>query len=116
MWRRNHSRFSKILSSREIALEDWGGERKVKIEGWRNAVGEKMANYISASATNRGKATHTLIENHLRNEDSKSMGITAIEPLGMFRIIQPYLNRIDNIHGVEAVSYTHLTLPTSDLV
>ena len=23
MWRRNHSRFSKILSSREIALEDW---------------------------------------------------------------------------------------------
>ena len=27
MWRRNHSRFSKVLSSREIALEDWGGER-----------------------------------------------------------------------------------------
>ena len=32
MWRRNHSRFSKILSSREIALEDWEGERKVKID------------------------------------------------------------------------------------
>ena len=30
MWRRNNSRFSKILSSREIALEDWEGERKVK--------------------------------------------------------------------------------------
>ena len=32
MWRRNHSRFSKILSSREIALEDWESERKVKID------------------------------------------------------------------------------------
>ena len=32
MWRRNHSRFSKVLSSREIALEDWEGERKVKID------------------------------------------------------------------------------------
>ena len=47
-----------------------------------------------------------IIENHLKNEDSKSMGITAIEPLGMFRIIQPYLNRIDNIHGVEEYLYS----------
>ena len=81
-------------------------ERKVKIQAWREAVGEKMANYISASAVSRGKSLHTLIENHLRNEDSKSMGITAIEPLGMFRIIQPYLNRIDNIHGVEEYLYS----------
>ena len=35
------------------------------------------------------------------------MGITAIEPLGMFRIIQPYLNRIDNIHGVEEYLYSN---------
>ena len=81
-------------------------ERKVKIEGWRNAVGEKMANYISASATNRGKATHTLIENHLRNQDEKSMGITAVTPLGLFRIIKPYLARLDNIHCVEEYLYS----------
>ena len=81
-------------------------ERKQKIQAWREAVGEKMANYISASAVSRGKSLHTLIENHLKNEDSKSMGITAIEPLGMFRIIQPYLNRIDNIHGVEEYLYS----------
>ena len=81
-------------------------ERKVKIEGWRNAVGEKMANYISASATNRGKATHTLIENHIRNQDEKSMGITAVTPLGLFRIIKPYLARLDNIHCVEEYLYS----------
>ena len=76
-------------------------ERKVKIQAWREAVGEKMANYISAAAVSRGKTLHTLIENHLKNEPEKSEKITAIEPLGMFRIMQPYLNRIDNIHGVE---------------
>ena len=81
-------------------------ERKVKIQAWREAVGEKMANYISATAVNRGKTLHTLIENHLKNDDKKSMGITALEPLGMFRIIQPYLKRIDNIHGVEEFLYS----------
>ena len=81
-------------------------ERKVKIQAWREAVGEKMANYISAAAVSRGKTLHTLIENHLKNEPEKSEKITAIEPLGMFRIMQPYLNRIDNIHGVEEFLYS----------
>ena len=81
-------------------------ERKVKIQAWREAVGEKMANYISATAVNRGKTLHTLIENQLKNQPEKSAGITAIEPLGMFRIITPYLNRIDNIHGVEEFLYS----------
>ena len=66
-------------------------ERKQKIQAWREAVGEKMANYISASAVSRGKSLHTLIENHIRNQDEKSIGITAVTPLGLFRIIKPYL-------------------------
>jgi len=81
-------------------------ERKQKIEAWRIAVGEKMANYISVSATNRGKATHKLIENHLNNEDDKNVGVTAIEPLGMFRIIKPYLARVDNILCLEEYLYS----------
>ena len=81
-------------------------ERKIKIESWRNAVGEKMANYISVSATNRGKTTHTLIENYLNNEDDKSVGITAVTPLGLFRIVKPYLARIDNIHMLEEIIYS----------
>ena len=81
-------------------------ERKAKIEGWRNAVGEKMANYISVSATNRGKATHKLIENHLNNEDDKSIGTTAVVPLGLFRLIKPYLARIENINCLEEYLYS----------
>ena len=81
-------------------------ERKMKIDAWRNAVGEKMANYISVSATTRGKSTHTLIENHLKNQDEKSIGITTVTPLGLFRIIKPYLARIDNIHCIEEYLYS----------
>jgi genome maintenance exonuclease 1 len=81
-------------------------DRKQKIEAWRQSVGVKMANYISVSATTRGKTTHTLIENHLRNEDDKNIGITAVTPLGLFRIIKPYLARINNIHMLEEIIYS----------
>jgi len=81
-------------------------ERKSKIDAWKNSVGEKMANYISVSSTNRGKTMHTLVENHLKNEDEKSIGITAVTPLGLFRIIKPYLARIENIHLLEEVMYS----------
>ena len=81
-------------------------EKQAGLQAWRNAVGEKMANYISTSAVNRGKTTHTLIENHLKNEDEKSVGITAVTPLGLFRIIKPYLARIDNIHCLEEYLYS----------
>ena len=81
-------------------------ERKAKIDAWRNAVGEKMANFISVSATTRGKSTHTLIENHLKNQDDKSIGITAVTPIGLFRIMKPYLARIDNIHCIEEYLYS----------
>ena len=30
-------------------------EKQAGLQAWRNAVGEKMANYISTSAVNRGK-------------------------------------------------------------
>ena len=81
-------------------------ERAAKIQEWRDAVGDKMADYISRSAINRGKTLHTLIENHLRNQDDKSIGITKVSPLGLFRLIKPYLARIDNIHCVEDFLYS----------
>ena len=81
-------------------------ERNQKIQAWRQSVGEKMANYISVSSTNRGKTFHTLVENHLNNEDQKSVGITAVSPLGLFRIAKPYLARIDNIHMLETIMYS----------
>ena len=43
-------------------------ERKVKIQAWREAVGEKMANYKSAAPVSRGKTHHTLIEKQLKRQ------------------------------------------------
>ena len=81
-------------------------ERKEKIVAWRKAVGEQMANYISVTSTNRGKSTHKLIENHLNNEDDKSNGVTNVVALGLFRLIKPYLARLDNIHCLEEYLYS----------
>ena len=81
-------------------------ERKEKIIQWRKAVGEQMANYISVTSTNRGKSTHKLIENHLNNEDDKSNGVTNVVALGLFRLIKPYLARLDNIHCLEEYLYS----------
>ena len=91
-------------------------EKQVGIQAWRNAVGEEMANYISTSAINRGKATHTLIENHLKNEDDKSAGITAVTPLGVFRIMKPYLARLDNIHCIEEYLYSNVAAFRSTVI
>ena len=81
-------------------------ERKEKIVAWRKAVGEQMANYISVTSTNRGKSTHKLIENHLNNEDDKSNGVTNVVALGLFRLIKPYLKRIENINCLEEYLYS----------
>ena len=81
-------------------------ERKEKIVAWRKAVGVQMANYISVTSTNRGKSTHKLIENHLNNEDDKSNGVTNVVALGLFRLIKPYLARLDNIHCLEEYLYS----------
>ena len=81
-------------------------ERKAKIQDWRDSVGEAMANYISRTSINRGKTMHTLVENHLRGDDKKSIGITKVTPLGLFKIIKPYLARIDNIHCIEEFLYS----------
>ena len=81
-------------------------ERKAKIMGWRKAVGEQMANYISVTSTNRGKSTHKLIENHLNNEDDKNVGVTNVVALGLFRLIKPYLARIENINCLEEYLYS----------
>ena len=81
-------------------------ERKEKIIQWRKAVGEQMASYISVTSTNRGKSTHKLIENHLNNEDDKSNGVTNVVALGLFRLIKPYLARLDNIHCLEEYLYS----------
>jgi genome maintenance exonuclease 1 len=75
---------------------------KAEILAWRKRVGEEEANRISSRAARRGTAIHTLCENYLLNQEVNA-GPFDLET---FRSIQPYLDRINNIHCLETQLYS----------
>ena len=76
---------------------------KEGIEKWRESIGEKVANWEMGRAARRGKATHTLVEQYIKNE---TPSIRDVLPLGLFRLLKPYLDQIDNIHCLETIMYS----------
>jgi ATP-dependent exoDNAse (exonuclease V) beta subunit len=54
-------------------------------------------------AANRGKGTHTLIEQYIKGE---TPSIRRVLPLGLFRLIKPYVDQVDNIHCLETIMYS----------
>ena len=77
-----------------------GHHKKQIIKEWRDRVGHEVANKISAQASGRGNGMHTLCERYLKNEKTIGKGIMP-DALEMFRSIQPYVNKINNIHYLE---------------
>ena len=85
-----------------------GIKKKEGLEQWRKNVGEAAAEWEMARAARRGKAVHTLIEQYLKGE---TPAIRDVLPLGMFKLMKPYLDQINNIHCLEKIMYSHkLTL------
>ena len=70
---------------------------------WRKSVGEEAAKWEMNRAARRGSATHTLVEQFLKGE---TPSIRDVLPLGMFRLLKPYLEQIDNIHALEKIMYS----------
>ena len=70
---------------------------------WRKRVGEDVANYEMRRAAARGKATHNLIEQYIKAETPSER---AVLPLGLFRLIKPYIDQISNVHLLEAIMYS----------
>ena len=78
------------------------------IKKWRESIGEDVANYEMRRAAARGKATHNLIEQYIKAETPSER---AVLPLGLFRLIKPYVDQISNVHLLEAIMYSkQLTL------
>lgn len=79
-----------------------GLHKKKAIMEWRKRVGEEEANKISSRASSRGTRVHTLCEDYLSNKQ--------VEPdmfdHEMWEIFKPYLDRINNIHALEAPLYS----------
>jgi len=70
---------------------------------WRKKVGEDEAQKITKAATSRGTDMHSLVENHLKNQD-----LPSVAPIAdfLFKIAKTELNRINNIHALEGSLYS----------
>ncbi|MDA9761411.1 PD-(D/E)XK nuclease family protein [bacterium] len=76
---------------------------KEGLQKWRDSIGEKVANWEMGRAARRGKATHTLVEQYIKNE---TPSIRDVLPLGLFRLLKPYVDQVDNIHCLETIMYS----------
>tara|TARA_R110001592_G_scaffold61640_2_gene187990 strand:+ start:12759 stop:13448 length:690 start_codon:yes stop_codon:yes gene_type:complete len=77
--------------------------KKKELQDWRNKIGENVANWEMGRAARRGKATHLLIEQYIKNE---TPSIRDVLPLGLFKLIKPYVDQINNIHCLETVMFS----------
>ena len=83
-----------------------GELNKTSILEWRKRVGETEANKISTKASRRGTSVHSGCESYIKNEEGYLDGQTP-NIIELFKSIEPYLERIDNIHGVELALYSN---------
>ena len=76
--------------------------------GWRKKICETEANRITARATQRGTAFHSLAEDYFK-DDLNTDRYLANNPLSvrMFQSAKTTLDRIDNIHCLETFLYSH---------
>jgi len=73
------------------------------INEWRNKIGHDVANWEMGRAARRGTATHKLVENYLKGETPSERSVL---PLGLFKLMKPYLDQIQNIHLLETVMHS----------
>ena len=80
-----------------------GIKKKAELQGWREKIGEDVANWEMGRAARRGKATHLLVEEYLKGQTPSERGVL---PLGLFKLLRPYIDQIDNIHLLETIMYS----------
>ena len=75
---------------------------------WRRRIGEQRANRITARATQRGTAFHSIAEDYFKGELNLDRYLEN-NPLSvrMFQSAKKTLNRIGKIHCLEAFLFSH---------
>ena len=80
------------------------GIRKTEqLKEWRQKIGEDVAKWEMGRAARRGKSFHTLVEQYIKGE---TPSIRDVLPLGLFKLLKPYIDQINNIHLLEAIMYS----------
>jgi hypothetical protein len=80
-----------------------GVRKKVELQQWRDRIGENVANWEMGRAARRGTATHNIIENYIKGEPLVEKSVL---PLGIFKLMKPYIDQIQNIHCLETILYS----------
>tara|TARA_Y200000002_G_scaffold336854_1_gene305277 strand:+ start:6120 stop:6815 length:696 start_codon:yes stop_codon:yes gene_type:complete len=102
--RQNGVRFYEVNGHNYPSVTSILGIRKTEgLAKWRESIGNDVANFEMRRAANRGKATHNLVENYLKGEAPSERSVL---PLGLFRLMKPYLDNIDNVHLIEDIMYS----------
>ena len=78
---------------------------KASIQAWRKRVGETEAIKISGKASRRGTRLHSVCESYIQNDD-EFLAEELPHITELFKTIEPFLERIDNVHGVELGLYS----------
>lgn len=79
-----------------------GQATKHHIDAWRKRVGDAVADRISKQAADRGTRIHSYCENFLLGE---SLQVDMFD-FDFWKSLQPVVDRIDNIHALEAMLYS----------
>ena len=82
-----------------------GHQSKHGILQWQNRVGFAEAEKVRRAAAWRGTQYHNLVEHYLKNELEKVEESKGL-PTYLFRSARETLNRIGNIHAIEAPLYS----------
>ena len=70
---------------------------------WRRKVGDVKADAITKAATTRGTNLHSIVENYITNQELPEVPEPAPT---LFKIIEPALQRMSKIYGVETALYS----------
>ena len=89
-----------------------GVKKKKELQGWRTSIGEDVANWEMRRAANRGKKTHNLVEQYIKGETPSER---AVLPLGMFRLMKPYIDQINNIHMLHSADSATRSMSRSSM-
>ena len=85
-----------------------GYKKGKELQKWRDSIGEDVAKWEMGRAARRGKSTHNLIEEYIKGETPSERSVL---PLGLFKLLKPYVDQISNVHLLETIMYSkQLTL------
>lgn len=80
-----------------------GIRKKKELQEWRDKIGEDVANWEMRRAARRGTAVHRLVEEYIKNQ---TPSVRDVLPLGLFKLLKPYVDQINNVHLLETIMYS----------